>query len=152
MRRSLAALLLALAGCATSSEQAAFREPAPGVASATLMNRGSALHSASGCRLGATSHICRAWAAEVDGQATPEDARLLRVSAGEHLVRLGCSAWNGGLGLLGAIAPEFTAYSGVFESGRTYYVNCARQEHHARAWIAASVDGPALEGFTAESE
>jgi hypothetical protein len=129
-----------LVGCIPIRADVRYAEPTAAEPVAIVFNEGGV---ASGCMLGGSGGVCRAWLSAVEGKYPTYEAKSVRVMPGEHAIKLGCNSARNALGMV----SSFTAYHGRFETSRSYYVHCAVEGGKARAWLADSSDGPALAEF-----
>ena len=129
-----------LAGCVSVPPDVRYTEP-PAVESVSIVvNQGGPVSS---CQFGGSGGVCRAWLSAVEGKFPTYEAKSVRVTPGEHAIKLGCNFSRNPLSL----ASSFTAYHGQFEASRSYYVHCVVEEGTPRVWLADSAYGPALPGF-----
>jgi hypothetical protein len=129
-----------LMGCVSIPANVRYDEPAPAQSVSIVVNEGGVV---SACQWGSSGGVCRAWLSAVEGKFPPYEAKSVRVTSGEHTIKLGCNFSRNPL----SIASSFTAYHGPFEASRSYYVRCVVQDGSPRVWLADSEYGSALPEF-----
>jgi hypothetical protein len=129
-----------LVACVPIRADVRYAEPPPAEPVSTVVNEGGPVST---CQFGGSGGVCRAWLSAVEGKYPPYEAKSIRVTPGEHAIKLGCNFSRNPLSL----ASSFTAYHGRFAASRSYYVRCVVQEGTPRVWLADSEHGPALPEF-----
>jgi len=129
-----------LVSCVSIPANSRYAEPATADPVSIVVNEGGVV---SACQWGSSGGVCRAWLSAVEGKFPPYEANSVRVTPGEHAIKLGCNFSRSPL----SMASSFTAYHGPFESSRSYYVRCVVEDGAPRVWLADSATGPALAEF-----